>query len=126
MAAYNLNKTLSPPIDKKESQMDWLILIIAGIFEMLWAIGLKYSDGFSKPAASAGTLAAMVVSLGLLSYAMKTLPVGTAYPVWVGIGSIGAVIFGILFFNESVTPGRIISIVLVISGIIGLKMSANG
>lgn len=106
--------------------MDWLILIIAGIFEMLWAIGLKYSDGFSKPAASAGTLAAMVVSLGLLSYAMKTLPVGTAYPVWVGIGSIGAVIFGILFFNESVTAGRIISIVLVISGIIGLKMSANG
>jgi quaternary ammonium compound-resistance protein SugE len=106
--------------------MDWLILIIAGIFEMLWAIGLKYSDGFSKPAASAATLAAMVVSLGLLSYAMKTLPVGTAYPVWVGIGSIGAVIFGILFFNESVTAGRIISIVLVISGIIGLKMSANG
>lgn len=103
--------------------MDWFILFLAGIFEMLWAVGLKYSEGFSKIGPSIATLVAMFVSLGLLSVALKSLPVGTAYPVWVGIGSIGAVILGIIFFNEAVTPGRIISIVLVIAGIIGLKVS---
>lgn len=102
--------------------MDWFLLVLAGIFEMLWAVGLKYSDGFNKIGPGIATLIAMVVSLVLLAVAMKTLPVGTAYPVWVGIGSIGAVILGIVFFNEAVTPGRIVSIVLVIAGIIGLKI----
>lgn len=102
--------------------MDWIILIVAGIFEMLWAVGLKYSDGLSKTGPGVLTIIAMVLSLALLSLAMKTLPVGTAYPVWVGIGSIGAVILGIILFNESVSLGRIVSIVLVIAGIIGLKI----
>lgn len=105
--------------------MDWLILLLAGIFETLWAVGLKHSDGFKKIGPGIATLLAMVLSIGLLSAALKTLPVGTAYPVWVGIGSIGAVIFGILFFNEAVTPGRIFSIVLVIAGIIGLKLTTT-
>ncbi|MFZ5951777.1 MAG: DMT family transporter [Candidatus Rifleibacteriota bacterium] len=102
--------------------MDWALLFLAGLFETLWAIGLKHCDGLNRPGWIMFTLATMVLSLGLLAIALKTLPVGTAYPVWVGIGSIGAVILGILVFHEPVTMGRILSIVLVITGIIGLKI----
>lgn len=102
--------------------MAWIILVLAGLLEITWAIGLKYTEGFSKIWPSIITLVSLVGSVGLLTVALKSLPVGTAYPAWVGIGSIGTVIFGIVFLGEAVTIGRVISIVLVISGIIGLKI----
>jgi quaternary ammonium compound-resistance protein SugE len=104
--------------------MVWFILVIAGLFEVGWAIGLKYTDGFSKLWPTVGTILAMVISLGLLGIAMKTLPVGTAYAVWVGVGAIGTVILSILLFGEPVTWLRIGSLVLIVAGIIGLKFSA--
>jgi quaternary ammonium compound-resistance protein SugE len=104
--------------------MVWFILVIAGLFEVGWAIGLKYTDGFSKLWPTVGTILAMVISLGLLGIAMKTLPVGTAYAVWVGVGAIGTVILSMLLFGEPVTWLRIGSLVLIVAGIIGLKFAA--
>lgn len=102
--------------------MAWLILFIAGLFEVGWAIGLKYTEGFSRyPLAGAGTGAAMVISMLLLGYAMRSLPVGTSYAVWTGIGSLGTVLLGIILFGESVSPQRIACLLLIISGIMGLK-----
>lgn len=103
--------------------MNWLLLVIAGIFEFAWAIGLKYSEGFTRLWPSVWTLAAMLVSFGLLGWAMRTLPVGTAYSVWVGIGVIGTVLLGAWLFQESLTPLRLVSIGLILAGIIGLKLS---
>ncbi|MBR7801749.1 quaternary ammonium compound efflux SMR transporter SugE [Undibacterium fentianense] len=103
--------------------MNWFILITAGLFEIVWAIGLKYSDGLSKFWPSVVTLAAMLVSVVLLGWAMKTLPVGTAYAVWVGVGAIGTAIFGIVLFNEAASLARILSLLLILLGIIGLKLS---
>ena len=105
--------------------MDWIILFIAGLFETAWAIGLKYTDGFTRLWPSVGTLLAMVISVVLLGFAMKNLPVGTAYAVWTGIGAVGTVILGIVLFNEPVNFGRILSIVLIIAGIIGLKFVSD-
>ena len=105
--------------------MDWIILFIAGLFETAWAIGLKYTDGFTRLWPSVGTLAAMVISVVLLGYAMKSLPVGTAYAVWTGIGAVGTVILGIVLFSEPVNVGRVISIALIIAGIIGLKFVSH-
>ena len=102
--------------------MHWLILVVAGLFEVVWAIGLKYTDGFTKPWQTAGTVLAMVISVGLLGLAMKTLPVGTAYAVWTGIGVVGTVTLGVILLGEPATPGRIICILLIVSGIIGLKI----
>lgn len=104
--------------------MAWFILVIAGLFEVGWAIGLKYTDGFSKLWPTVGTVLAMVVSLGLLGLAMKTLPVGTAYAIWVGVGAIGTVILGMILFGEPATPLRIGSLVLIVAGIVGLKIAA--
>ncbi|MGP1717828.1 MAG: quaternary ammonium compound efflux SMR transporter SugE [Methylophilus sp.] len=104
--------------------MAWFILVIAGLFEVGWAIGLKYTDGFSKLWPTVGTVLAMVISLGLLGLAMKTLPVGTAYAIWVGVGAIGTVILGMILFGEPATPLRIGSLVLIVAGIIGLKIAA--
>jgi quaternary ammonium compound-resistance protein SugE len=104
--------------------MSWLILVIAGLFETGWAIGLKYTEGFTRLWPSIWTVAAMIVSFWLLAFAMKTLPVGTAYGVWVGIGAVGTVILGIVLFNEPVNPMRLISVGLIILGIIGLKLSS--
>ncbi len=104
--------------------MNWLILVVAGLLEIGWAIGLKYTDGFTKPWPSTLTIAAMIASIALLSYAMKTLPVGTAYAVWVGIGAVGAAIFGIFLFGESASAARLASLGLVVAGIIGLKLSS--
>ncbi|QDV64190.1 quaternary ammonium compound efflux SMR transporter SugE [Crateriforma conspicua] len=104
--------------------MAWLFLVIAGLLEIVWAIGMKYSDGFTKFWPTVGTLAAMVVSFGLLGAAMRTLPVGTAYGVWVGIGTVGTVLLGIGLFNESADPIRMLFVGLIIAGIIGLKMTA--
>ncbi|ALN85181.1 small Multidrug Resistance family protein [Lysobacter capsici] len=103
--------------------MPWILLVLAGLFEVGWAIGLKYTEGFTKLWPSLGTAAAMIVSLGLLGLAMKSLPVGTAYAIWVGVGAVGTVILGIVLFNEPVNALRIGSIVLIIAGLIGLKLA---
>jgi quaternary ammonium compound-resistance protein SugE len=103
--------------------LEWIILVIAGLFEVGWAIGLKYTEGFTRFWPSVGTAAAMVISVVLLGIAMKTLPVGTAYAVWTGIGTVGAVILGIILFNDSATFTRLLCVGLIVAGIIGLKMS---
>ncbi len=104
--------------------MSWLILFFAGLFEVGWAIGLKYTDGFSKPLPTVLTVAAMAASLGLLGLAMRDLPLGTAYAIWTGVGAVGTVIAGVVLFGESVAPMRIASVLLIITGLIGLKISA--
>ena len=105
--------------------MSWLILFIAGLLEVVWAVGLKYTHGFSRLVPSVITIVAMIASMALLSWAMKSLPVGTAYAVWTGIGAVGAAITGILLLGESASPMRIASLVLIVMGISGLKMSAH-
>lgn len=104
--------------------MAWLILTIAGLLEVVWAIGLKYTHGFTRLTPSILTIVAMMASFILLANAMKTLPAGTAYAVWTGIGAVGASITGIILLGESVNPVRVISLCLIIGGIIGLKVSA--
>lgn len=101
--------------------MAWIILFIAGLFEVAWAIGLKYSNGFTKLWPSVFTIVTMITSMGLLSFSVKDLPVGTAYAVWTGIGAVGTAILGIILFNESKEFLRIFFIVLIIAGIAGLK-----
>ncbi|MCD1127626.1 quaternary ammonium compound efflux SMR transporter SugE [Jinshanibacter sp. LJY008] len=104
--------------------MAWIILFIAGLLEVVWAIGLKYSHGFTRLTPSIITAVAMAASVFLLANAMKTLPVGTAYAVWTGIGAVGAAITGIVLLGESASVMRIISLCLIIGGIIGLKFSS--
>ncbi|AMP20752.1 hypothetical protein AZF37_05795 [endosymbiont 'TC1' of Trimyema compressum] len=105
--------------------MSWLILLIAGIFEVVWATGLKFSEGFKKLIPPIITIATMVVSVVLLSFAMKTLPLGTAYAVWTGIGAIGTVIFGIFVFKEPATIPRLTFVAFILVGIIGLKITSG-
>ncbi|MCO6524560.1 MAG: quaternary ammonium compound efflux SMR transporter SugE [Candidatus Schmidhempelia sp.] len=105
--------------------MAWFSLFIAGLLEIVWAIGLKYSDNFTKLWPSVMTLIALVGSFLLLSHAMRTLPVGTAYAIWTGIGAFGAAIVGIIIFKEPANAIRIISLVLIIIGILGIKLSSN-
>lgn len=102
--------------------MAWMILVLAGLFEVAWAVGLKYTDGFSRLWPSVATLAAMAVSIGLLAMAVKTLPLSTAYAIWTGIGAVGAVILGIVLFHESASPARLVCLTLIVAGIIGLKI----
>ena len=104
--------------------MAWIYLLIAGLFEIAWAIGLKYTDGFSRLWPSLGTGTAMIVSLAFLGLALKELPVGTAYAVWTGIGAIGTVILGIILFGEPATALRLGCVGLIVVGIIGLKLVA--
>jgi quaternary ammonium compound-resistance protein SugE len=104
--------------------MPWTLLLIAGLFEVAWAVGLKYTDGFSKPVPSALTVAAMVASVVLLGLAMKQLPVGTAYAVWTGIGTVGTVILGIVLMGDSAAPLRLVCLALIMLGIAGLKLTA--
>lgn len=104
--------------------MTWLVLMIAGLFETAWAIGLKYTDGFSKFWPSLWTIVAMVISVWLLGICVKQLPVGTAYAVWVGVGAVGTVIGGIWLFNEPVSLLRVVSLICIIAGIIGLKLAS--
>lgn len=103
--------------------MAWFVLVIAGLFEVGWAIGLKYTEGFTLLWPTVWTAGAMAVSLWLLGIAMKTLPVGTAYSVWVGVGSVGTVILGVVLFGEPANNARIFSVALIIAGIIGLKLA---
>jgi quaternary ammonium compound-resistance protein SugE len=105
--------------------MNWILLIIAGLFEVAWAIGLKYTEGFTRLWPSVGTAAAMLVSIGLLGIAMRTLPVGTAYAIWVGVGAVGTVLLGIMLFGESASPARLVSVALIVAGIIGLKLAGE-
>jgi quaternary ammonium compound-resistance protein SugE len=102
--------------------MAWVILFVAGLLETGWAIGLKYTEGFSRLWPSVWTILAMVLSLFLLSHALKSLPIGTAYAVWTGIGAFGTAVLGIVLFGEPATAARLISIGLIVSGIIGLKL----
>jgi quaternary ammonium compound-resistance protein SugE len=104
--------------------MNWAILVIAGLFEVGWAIGLKYTEGFTKLWPSIGTASSMIISLWLLGIAMKSLPVGTAYGIWVGIGAVGTVILGIVLLGESASAPRLISVALIIAGIVGLKLAS--
>ena len=105
--------------------MSWAILVVAGLFEVGWAIGLKYTNGFTRLWPTVWTILSMIISLGLLGIAMKTLPVGTAYSVWVGVGAVGTVILGIVLFGEPASAGRIISVALILAGIVGLKLSTS-
>jgi len=104
--------------------MHWLFLFFAGLFEVGWAIGLKYTNGFTRLVPTVLTLASMIVSLGLLGLALKALPVGTAYAVWTGIGSVGTAILGIYLLDEPATAIRLGCIGLIVAGIIGLKLAA--
>lgn len=103
--------------------MSWFILIIAGLFEIGWAIGLKYTDGFTRLWPTVGTVLSMIISLALLGIAMKTLPVGTAYAVWVGVGAVGTAILGIVLLAEPANAARLLSLALIVAGIIGLKLA---
>ncbi|HTN65431.1 MAG TPA: quaternary ammonium compound efflux SMR transporter SugE [Burkholderiaceae bacterium] len=102
--------------------MAWMILVLAGAFEVAWAVGLKYTEGFSRFWPSVGTVAAMIISVALLGMAVKTLPLSTAYAVWTGIGAIGAVILGIFLFDESASAARLLCVGLILVGIVGLKL----
>ena len=103
--------------------MVWFILVVAGLLEIGWAIGLKYTDGFSRPVPTVLTLACMAASVGLLGLALKTLPVGTAYAIWTGIGAVGTAILGIALFGDPATPARLACIALIVAGIVGLKLA---
>lgn len=103
--------------------MAWVILVAAGLFEVGWAIGLKYTEGFTRLWPTLGTIFAIIISLWLLGIAMKSLPVGTAYSIWVGIGAVGTVILGIVLFDEPANAARLASLALIIAGVIGLKLA---
>ena len=102
--------------------MNWFVLILAGLFEIGWAIGLKYTEGFTRLWPSVATGLSMIVSVGLLGLAMKSLPVGTAYAIWVGIGAVGTVVLGIILLDEPANTLRMVSLALIVAGIVGLKL----
>ena len=102
--------------------MAWVILFVAGLFEVAWAVGLKWSEGFTRFWPSVFTATAMVVSLGLLGLALRSLPLGTAYAVWTGIGAVGTVLVGVLWFGDPATAGRLACVGLIVAGIVGLKL----
>jgi quaternary ammonium compound-resistance protein SugE len=104
--------------------MAWILLVVAGLLEVGWAIGLKYTEGFTRLGPTAWTAASMIASLVLLGLAMRSLPVGTAYGVWVGVGAVGTVVLGIVLFDEPATPARLVSVALIVAGIVGLKLAA--
>jgi quaternary ammonium compound-resistance protein SugE len=106
--------------------MAWFILVVAGLFEVGWAIGLKYTDGLTRPWPTVWTLLAMIASVWLLGIAMRTLPVGTAYSVWVGVGAVGTVALGIVLFDEPANAARLVSVALIVAGIVGLKLATPG
>lgn len=103
--------------------MNWIALVVAGLFEVGWAVGLKYTDGFTRVWPSVATIVAMVLSVLLLGWAVRSLPLGTAYAVWVGVGAVGTAIVGMVLFHEPATAGRLASLALVVAGIVGLKLA---
>jgi quaternary ammonium compound-resistance protein SugE len=106
--------------------VSWFILFVAGLFEVGWAVGLKYSEGFTRLWPTVGTVSSMIVSLWLLGVAMRSLPLGTAYAVWVGVGAVGTAVLGIVLFDELASVARIFSLALIVAGIVGLKLSSAG
>ena len=102
--------------------MAWIILVLAGLFEIGWAVGLKYTEGFTRLWPTIGTVASMIVSLGLLGLALRTLPLGTAYAIWTGVGTVGTALLGIALFQESAEVLRLVCIGLIVAGIVGLKL----
>jgi len=104
--------------------MAWVILVVAGFFEVGWAVGLKYTDGFTRPWPTAATVVALVLSVGLLAVAMRDLPLGTAYAAWTGIGTVGTVVLGILVFGEPASLVRLLCVAAILGGIVGLKLTA--
>jgi len=104
--------------------MNWFILVVAGLFEIGWAIGLKYTAGFTRLWPTVATLFSMMISLGLLGVAMRSLPVGTAYAVWVGVGAVGTALFGIILLDEPATVARPVSLGLIVAGLVGLKLAS--
>jgi quaternary ammonium compound-resistance protein SugE len=105
--------------------MSWILLIVAGLFEVGWAVGLKYTEGFSKLGPSVATVIAMIASMGLLGLAVRSLPIGTGYAVWTGIGTVGTLIVGIVLLGESASPLRLGCALLIVLGIIGLKFTGG-
>jgi quaternary ammonium compound-resistance protein SugE len=105
--------------------MAWSVLVLAGVFEICWAVGLKYTEGFTRLWPSVGTAAALIASMALLAVALRTLPLGTAYAVWTGIGTIGTAVFGMIVFREPATVARLVCIGLILTGILGLKLVAS-
>ena len=103
--------------------MAWIFLLLAGLFEIVWAFLMKASDGFSKPWQTIGTIVFMIVSFGLLSLAMKTLPLGTAYVIWTGIGAVGSFLLGVFFLGEPATVLRMLAAILIVSGLLLLKFA---
>jgi quaternary ammonium compound-resistance protein SugE len=103
--------------------MDWLLLMMSGVFEVIWSISMKYSDGLTRITPSIITLLASICSFLLLAQALKTIPIGTAYAVWAGVGAVGTAIAGVLIFGEAVHSLRVLSILLIIMGLIGLRLS---
>ena len=102
--------------------MVWILLVLAGLFEIVWAVGLKYTEGFTRLWTTVGTVAAMIVSFGLLAHVLKTLPIGTAYAIWTGIGAVGTALVGIIVLGESASPARLACIGMIAAGIVGLKL----
>lgn len=105
--------------------MAWILLILAGLAEVVWAVGLKYTEGFTKVVPSVVTIAFMVISVWLLAVALRTIPLGTGYAVWVGIGAVGTAIAGMILFGESKSVARLVCILLIVAGIVGLKLSSH-
>ena len=105
--------------------MAWVVLFVAGLFEIGWAVGLKYTDGFTRPWPVAATVVALIISMALLGVAVRTLPLGSAYAVWTGIGTVGTAILGILLFKEPATALRLVCIGLIVAGILGLRLSST-
>ena len=105
--------------------MAWVYLFVAAMFEVGWAVGLKTTEGFTRFWPSVLTIAAMVISMLLLSLAVRTIPIGTGYAIWTGIGTIGAVLFGVVFFGEPTTPAKSLFLLMIVIGIVGLKLSAD-
>ncbi|MET4684928.1 DMT family transporter [Brevundimonas faecalis] len=105
--------------------MAWILLLLAGLFEIVWAFLMKASEGFTKPWPTVGTIAFMIVSFGLLSMSMKSLPLGTAYAIWTGIGAVGAFVVGVAVLGEALTPMRVGGVLLIVSGLVVLKLSSS-
>ena len=102
--------------------MAWIVLIVAALFEVGWAVGLKYTDGFTRPWPTLWTAGALIVSVALLATASRTLPIGTAYAVWTGIGAAGTAVLGIVLFDEPATTARLVCLGLIVAGVVGLRM----
>jgi quaternary ammonium compound-resistance protein SugE len=111
-------------VERQEMRMPWVLLLVAGLLEVGWAIGLKYTEGFTRLLPSVLTLGAMTGSVLLLGVAMKSLPVGTAYAVWVGVGAVGTALLGMVLFGEPASAGRLVSLGLIVAGIVGLKLAS--